>query len=150
MSGLLEVLKDRVLLCDGAMGSRVQSMDLDLEADYWGKENCTEVLNLSRPDLVREIHRGYSGSRRRYGGNQQLSAARPITLGEFDLADRAEEINKHRRRELAREATRGAGRRRPQTVIVIGSVGPGTRLPSLGHTDYDSLEAALTVAVRAA
>jgi methionine synthase I (cobalamin-dependent) len=56
---LLDALRDRVLLCDGAMGSRVQALDLDTDRDYWGKENCTEVLNLSRPDLVREIHRGY-------------------------------------------------------------------------------------------
>ena len=56
---ILEALHDRVLLCDGGMGSRVQALDLDVDDDYWGNENCTEVLNLSRPDLVRAIHRGY-------------------------------------------------------------------------------------------
>ena len=56
---LLDALRDRVLLCDGGMGSRVQALTLDIEKDYWGRENCTDVLVLSRPDLVREIHRGY-------------------------------------------------------------------------------------------
>ena len=59
MAHLLDLLKERVLLCDGGMGSRVQMLDLDVERDYWGMENCTDVLVLSRPDLVREIHRGY-------------------------------------------------------------------------------------------
>ena len=49
MSGkILEALRERVLLCDGGMGSRVQALDLTVDKDYWGKENCTEVLNLSR------------------------------------------------------------------------------------------------------
>jgi len=117
-------------------------MDLDVERDYWGQENCTEVLNLARPDIVREIHRGYleAGSdiiqTNSFGGS-------PITLGEFDgLSDRAEEINR-RAGELAREAIEqyGEGRER----FVLGSIGPGTKLPSLGHIEYDRLEDALTV-----
>ncbi len=141
---ILEALAERVLLCDGAMGSRVQALDLDVERDFWGKENCTEVLNLSRPDLVRDIHRGYleAGAdiveTNTFGGS-------PLTLGEFDLGDRAEEINRIAA-ELAREAAEGWSDGRDR--YVIGSVGPGTRLPSLGHTDYDSLETALTIQCR--
>ncbi len=142
MAKLLDALSEQVLLCDGGTGSRVQAMDLDTERDYWGQENCTEVLNLSRPDIVREIHRGYleAGSdivqTNSFGGS-------PITLGEFDgLADRAHEINQ-RAGELAREAIElfGQGRER----YVLGSIGPGTKLPSLGHIDYDALEAGLIV-----
>src|SRR5581483_4383048 len=90
---LLDALRDRVLLCDGGMGSRVQALTLDVEKDYWGRENCTEVLNLSRPELVRDIHRGYfeAGAdmveTNSFGGSA-------ITLGEFDLSDRAREINR--------------------------------------------------------
>ena len=62
MTDLFGHLEDEVLLCDGAMGSRVQAADLNVEIDFWGKENCTEVLNLSRPDIVREIHRGYAAA----------------------------------------------------------------------------------------
>ncbi len=136
---LLDALRDAVLLCDGAMGSRVQGMTLDVERDYQGRENCTDVLNISRPDLVRDIHRGYfeAGAdmveTNTFGGS-------PVTLAEFDLADRAFEINR-RGAELAREAADqfADGRHR----WVIGSVGPGTKLPSLGNIAYDPLEAAL-------
>jgi 5-methyltetrahydrofolate--homocysteine methyltransferase len=142
VSRFLDKLAEQVLLCDGAMGSRVQAMDLSVEEDYWNQENCTEVLNLSRPDIVREIHRGYfeAGAdmveTNTFGGS-------PITLGEFGLADRAEEINR-RAAEIAREAAElfaGDGRER----FVVGSIGPGTRLPSLGHVGYDALETAFAV-----
>jgi 5-methyltetrahydrofolate--homocysteine methyltransferase len=136
---LLDALRDRVLLCDGGMGSRVQALTLDIEKDYWDRENCTEVLNLSRPDLVREIHRGYyeAGSdmveTNSFGGS-------PITLAEFDLQDRTHEINKIAG-ELAREAADSFADGRDRWVV--GSVGPGTKLPSLGNIAYDPLEQAL-------
>ncbi len=59
MAHLLDFLADRVLLCDGAEGTRVQAQALDTERDFLGHENCTEILNESRPDLIRDIHRGY-------------------------------------------------------------------------------------------
>jgi 5-methyltetrahydrofolate--homocysteine methyltransferase len=142
---LLDALADRVLLSDGGIGSRVQQMDLDIARDYWGAENCTEVLNLSRPDIIRDIHRSFleAGSdiiqTNSFGGS-------PITLAEFEaLADRAEEINR-RAAELAREAVEPFACDRD--CYVLGSVGPGTKLPSLGHIDYDTLEAALTLQAR--
>ncbi len=107
--------------------------------DYWGKENCTDVLCLSRPDLVREIHRGYFAAgadmveTNTFGGS-------PVTLGEFELADRAFELNKVAG-ELAREAAGSFSDGRDRWVI--GSLGPGTKLPSLGNITYDALEAAL-------
>ena len=136
---LLDALRDTVLLCDGGMGTRVQAMSLDIEADYWGRENCTDVLVLSRPDIVREIHRGYfeAGAdmveTNTFGGS-------PITLHEFDLVDRTHEINRVAG-ELAREAAESFSDGRHRWVI--GSVGPGTKLPSLGNVGYDTLEAAL-------
>lgn len=141
MAKILETLKERVLLCDGGMGSRVQALTLDVEKDFWGKENCTEVLTLSRPEMVREIHRSYyeAGAdmveTNTFGGS-------PITLEEFQLGDQAFEINK-RSAELAREAaeTFADGRQR----YVLGSIGPGTKLPTLGHIDYQSLENAFAV-----
>ena len=139
MSDFLDHLSERVLLCDGATGSRVQAMSLATETDFEGQENCTEVLNRSRPDLVRELHAGYLAAgadviqTNSFGGS-------PITLGEFDLADDALLLNR-RAAELAHEAIEAFshdGRRR----FVLGSIGPGTRLPSLGHVTYDDLTAA--------
>ena len=137
---LLDALRDQVLLCDGGMGSRVQALTLDIERDYWNRENCTEVLNLSRPELVREIHRGYfeAGAdmveTNTFGGS-------PITLAEFDLQDRALEINRVAA-ELAREAADSFSDGRHRWVV--GSIGPGTKLPTLGNIAYDPLEEALT------
>jgi 5-methyltetrahydrofolate--homocysteine methyltransferase len=136
---LLDALKDRVLLADGGMGARVQAMALDIEADFWGRENCTDVLTLSRPDIVRGIHRAYFGA-----GSDMVETntfgASSVTLGEFDLADKAFEINK-RAAELAREAADGFADGRDRWVL--GSVGPGTKLPTLGNIAYDPLEDAL-------
>ncbi|AFK52665.1 methionine synthase [Tistrella mobilis] len=145
MSRLLDFLGSNVLLLDGGMGSQLQARDLSVDGDYWGKENCSEILNLSRPDIIRDIHTAYfeagadAVETNTFGGS-------PITLGEFDLTDQAFEINV-KACELAHEAAerfRGDGRER----FVIGSIGPGTRLPSLGHIDYDRMEAALTIQAR--
>lgn len=125
---------------DGAMGTQIQGVDLSVEEDYWGQENCSEILNLSRPDFIRDVHKKYfaAGSdaveTNTFGGSV-------LTLGEFDLQDRTVEINK-RACELAHEAAAEFahdGRER----FVIGSIGPGTKLPSLGHIGYDELEASM-------
>jgi len=142
MTHFLDYLADRVVLCDGAMGTRAQASNLDTERDYLGNENCTEILNESRPDLILQIHRSYleagcdAVQTNSFGGS-------PITLGEFGLADRAFALSR-RAAELAHEAVEEFahdGRAR----FVLGSVGPGTRLPSLGHIAYQPLEDALTV-----
>ncbi|MDF1587350.1 methionine synthase [Marinimicrococcus flavescens] len=141
MADFLDYARERVVLFDGGMGTQIQGRNLTLD-DFWGQENCSEVLNLSCPDLIRDIHRTYllAGSdaveTNTFGGS-------PVTLGEFGLSERAFEINK-RAVELAREAIESLpadGR----TRFVVGSIGPGTRLPSLGHTDYRTLEDALAV-----
>ena len=142
---LLQALRDRVLLCDGGMGARVQQMTLDIETDYWGQENCTDVLCLSRPDIVREIHASYYEA----GADMVLTnsfGGSPVTLGEFGLEDRAFELNK-RAVEIAREAAESFADGRHRWVV--GDIGPGTKLPSLGHIAYDELEAALAVQCRA-
>lgn len=136
MPNILDTLRDRVLLCDGGFGSRIQMLDLDVEKDFWGHENCTDILPLSRPDIVREIHRGYFEAGADMVETDTFGAS-PLTLGEFGISDKAFEINKVAA-ELAREAAEtfkdGLDR------FVIGSVGPGTKLPSLGHIPYLPLE----------
>ena len=142
MTDIFDHLRDEVLLCDGAMGSRLQQAELDIEIDYWGQENCSEVLNLSRPDIVREIQQGFvaAGSdillTNTFGGSA-------ITLAEFDLQDRTFEINK-KAAELARESLEEF-RRDGLSRYVLGDIGPGTKLPSLGQIDYDELEAGLAL-----
>ena len=137
MSNFLDFLQHSVLLLDGAMGTQIQGADLEVEKDYWGQENCSEILNLSRPDFIRNVHMKYfaAGSdaveTNTFGGSS-------ITLEEFGLGDKTLEINR-RACELAHEAIAEFahdGRKR----FVIGAIGPGTKLPSLGHIGYDALE----------
>ncbi len=141
---LLDALHEHVLLCDGGMGSRVQALTLDIEKDYWGQENCTDILSLSRPDMVRDIHRGYFEAGADMVETNTFGAS-PITLAEFDLADRAFELNKVSA-ELAREAAESFADSRQRWVL--GSVGPGTKLPTLGNIAYDPLEAGLALQCR--
>jgi 5-methyltetrahydrofolate--homocysteine methyltransferase len=141
---LLDALAARVLLADGGLGSYIQAADLDIARDFQGQENCSEILTLSRPDFIRDFHRSFfaAGSdmveTNTFGGS-------PITLDEFGLGSQAFEINK-RSGELAREAAESFADDRPRWVL--GSVGPGTKLPSLGHIAYDTLEAALLTQCR--
>jgi len=139
---LLDYLRDRVLLLDGAIGTRVQAIDLDIDADYDGAENCTDILTRTRPDFVRDIHRSYLAAgadaieTNTFGGS-------PITLAEFDLGDDAFALNKGSA-EIARDcADEFARDGRPR--FVFGSIGPGTKLPSLGHIDYRPVEDAIAI-----
>src|SRR5437660_2631448 len=142
MAHLLDYLADHVLLCDGPIGTQVQGRDLDIERDFHGHENCTDILCESRPDLVREIHLAYlragcdAVQTNSFGGS-------PITLGEFGIAEKAFDLNR-RAAELAREAVAEFAHD-GRTRFVFGSVGPGTRLPSLGHIPYQDLEDALAI-----
>ncbi|MEW5728654.1 MAG: methionine synthase [Pseudomonadota bacterium] len=142
MTNILDHLRDRVLLCDGGTGALVQAMNLSVEKDFLGLENCTEILVESRPDVIRGIHERYFEA-----GADMVEAdtfgASPVTLAEFGIPEKAFELNK-RAIELAFEAAerfKGDGRAR----FVLGAIGPGTKLPSLGHIGYDELEAAYVI-----
>jgi len=141
---LLDALRDRVLLADGGLGSHIQASDLTIEGDFMGQENCSEILTLSRPDFVRDFHTAFFAAgadmveTNTFGGS-------PITLDEFGLGEKAFEINQ-RSAELAREASEAFSDGRDRWVL--GSIGPGTKLPSLGHITYDAVEAALLLQCR--
>jgi 5-methyltetrahydrofolate--homocysteine methyltransferase len=131
---LIELARRRVVVLDGAMGTSIHTYDLDLEKDWLGMENCSEILTQSRPDVVREIHESFLAvgadavETNTFGANK-------IVLAEFDIADRCFELNK-RSAELAREACdKYETADRPK--YVIGSIGPGTKLVSLGQTTWD-------------
>jgi 5-methyltetrahydrofolate--homocysteine methyltransferase len=135
MSDLLATLRDRVLILDGAMGTQIQAANLSLD-EYWGKEGNSEVLNLSRPDVIADIHRRYFEA----GADAvetNTFGANLVVQGEYEMADQVHELNVIGAR-IAKEVASGFTDR-PRWVI--GSVGPGTKLPSLGHTTFDELEA---------
>ena len=131
-----DAMKQRVLLFDGAMGTSIHACDLDLDADFEGRENCSEVLVRTRPDVVRSIHESFL----RVGADAvetNTFGANRLVLTEFDIADEAFAINEAAAR-IAREACdQFHTNDRPR--FVIGSIGPGTRLVTLGHVDWDTL-----------
>jgi 5-methyltetrahydrofolate--homocysteine methyltransferase len=133
----LGALRERVLVFDGAMGTMLQAAGLSLD-DYQGKEGCSEILCVSRPDVVRGIHAAYfEAGADAVETNSFGSSA--IVLGEYDLADQVVPLNRVAAR-LAREVADGfQADGRPRWVA--GSMGPGTKLPTLGHTTYDVLQA---------
>ena len=137
MSDFLQTVRERVVIYDGAMGTNIQKRNPTLD-DYWGKENCSEVLVLSRPDIIRDIHADFFGvgcdvvETNTFGGTG-------IVLGEFGLADRVAEINLAAVK-IAREvAQQFSTKNRPR--FVAGSIGPTTKLPSLGHIKFDDMVA---------
>jgi len=138
MADFLQTVRERVVIYDGAMGTNIQVRNPSLD-DYWGKENCSEVLVLSRPDIIRDIHADFFRvgcdvvETNTFGGTS-------IVLGEFDLADRVREINVTAAK-LAREvAQQFSTKEKPR--FVAGSIGPTTKLPSLGHITFDAMVAA--------
>jgi len=134
-SKLLERMQKRVLVLDGAMGTSVHAYNLPL-SDYQGLENCTEILVETRPDIVREIHHSFYA----VGCDGVLTntfGANKLVFSEFGVAEKTYAINK-RAGEIACEVCREFDRPdRPR--FVIGSVGPGMRLPTLGQTTWDVL-----------
>jgi 5-methyltetrahydrofolate--homocysteine methyltransferase len=141
-TGFLERLHapDRpVLVFDGATGTSLQQMDLSAE-DFGGEalEGCNEYLVFSRPDAVQAVHRQFL----EVGADvieTDTFGATSLVLAEYDIADQAFAINK-RAAELAREmADVFSTPDKPR--FVAGSMGPTTKLPTLGHVDFDTMKA---------
>ena len=144
MSLFLDALDDRVLIFDGAMGTMLQRADLPL-SDYLDLENCSEVLTQTRPDIIQDIHRAYFKAGCDVVETNTFGAT-PLVLAEFGLQDRTEWFNQ-RAAELAREVAQQMSTE-AQPRFVAGSIGPGTKLPSLGHTTFAELEAGFARQVR--
>ncbi len=129
---LRHALSARVVIADGAMGTMLQAADPSLD-DFEGHEGCNEVLNVTRPDIVRSVHDAYLAvgvdcvETNTFGANW-------ANLAEYGIEDRITEFALAGAR-IAREAA-DAWATDAQPRFVIGSMGPGTKLPSLGHTTY--------------
>ncbi|HEX8994317.1 MAG TPA: homocysteine S-methyltransferase family protein, partial [Candidatus Paceibacterota bacterium] len=130
-----ERLTQGILLFDGAMGTMIIAQNLP-DADYDGHPGCSEILNVTRPDVIRSIHEQYldAGSdvieTNSFGSNE-------IVFAEYGIPERAREISRTAA-QLARGcADRYATPEKPR--YVAGSVGPGTKLISLGQTDWAAM-----------
>ncbi|WP_344321984.1 methionine synthase [Streptomyces macrosporus] len=133
---LREALASRVVVADGAMGTMLQAAEPSLE-DFQQLEGCNEILNVTRPDIVRSVHEAYFAvgvdcvETNTFGANH-------AALGEYGIADRIVELSEAGAR-IARETADEFAARDGRTRWVLGSMGPGTKLPTLGHVDYVTL-----------
>ncbi|WP_328679788.1 methionine synthase [Streptomyces sp. NBC_00322] len=136
IDALREALATRVVVADGAMGTMLQAQDPTLE-DFENLEGCNEILNVTRPDIVRSVHSAYFEvgvdcvETNTFGAN--LAA-----LGEYDIPERVFELSESGAR-IAREAADEFTASTGQQRWVLGSMGPGTKLPTLGHAPYVKL-----------
>jgi 5-methyltetrahydrofolate--homocysteine methyltransferase len=143
-SPLLRALTDRVLIADGAMGTMLQAATLSLD-DFAGLEGCNEVLNDTRPDVVERVHHGFLEA----GADlieTNTFGANLSNLGEYDIADRIRELAEKGTAIARRTADEYSTPEQPR--FVLGSVGPGTKLPTLGHAPFADLRDAYLECVR--
>ncbi|SFD39831.1 methionine synthase [Streptomyces aidingensis] len=133
---LREAFAARVVVADGGMGTMLQARNPSME-DFQQLEGCNEVLNVTRPDIVAAVHREYFEAgvdcveTNTFGAN--LSA-----LGEYDIAHRIHELSEAGAR-VARQTADAVGAEDGRQRWVLGSMGPGTKLPTLGHIGYAAL-----------
>jgi 5-methyltetrahydrofolate--homocysteine methyltransferase len=131
-------MQERVIIADGAMGTMLQDANPTLE-DFQGFEGCNEILNVSKPELVKSVHRKYlevgvdAIETNTFGANW-------ANLAEYDIENRIYELA-YAGGKLAKEvAAEFSTESKPRWVL--GSLGPGTKLPTLGHVEYVKLKEA--------
>ena len=130
-------MAERVVVFDGAAGSNLQLRDLNAD-DFGGPslEGCNEMLVLTRPDVIADLHDSFFAVGVDVVETDTFGAF-DVVLNEYQIPEKSHEINVAAAR-IAREVASGYeadGR----TRYVAGSIGPGTKLPSLGHIDYATL-----------
>jgi 5-methyltetrahydrofolate--homocysteine methyltransferase len=129
------ILSERVVVADGAMGTMLQDANPSM-ADFQDHEGCNEILNVTRPDVVRGIHDAYlevgvdAVETNTFGANL-------ANLGEYGISDRIHELAQAGARIAAEAAAAWSTKEQPR--FVLGSMGPGTKLPSLGHLPFATL-----------
>ena len=143
-SSLRIALRNRVVIADGAMGTMLQAANPSL-ADFEGFEGCNEILNVTRPELVSSVHRKYfeagvdAVETNTFGANL-------ANLGEYGIPERIYELAESGARIARSVADSFSTPDAPRWVL--GSLGPGTKLPTLGHATYQELRDAYAIAAR--
>ncbi|MFV2101491.1 methionine synthase [Micromonospora sp. LOL_024] len=134
-TSLLDALAGRILIADGAMGTMLQAADLTLD-DFDDLEGCNEILNVTRPEVVRGVHEAYLAA-----GSDCVETntfgANLANLAEYDIQHRIRELSEAGARIARQAADAHSTPQRPR--FVLGSIGPGTKLPTLGHAAYATL-----------
>ena len=138
MNSLRTALLERVVIADGAMGTMLQAQNPSLE-DFENHEGCNEILNVTRPDIVKAVHEEYlkvgvdAIETNTFGANF-------ANLAEYGIEDRIYELANAGAKLARQVADQYSTADKPRWVL--GSLGPGTKLPTLGHTSYEKLKLA--------
>src|SRR5437879_4852183 len=135
----LEILKDRIVVFDGAMGTNLHAQDLSVD-DYGGPqfEGCPEHLLISMPEAVEKVHAGFLEVGCDVVETDSFGGA-SIVLAEYGIADMAYELNVKAAQLAKRVATDFSTKEQPRWVA--GSMGPTTKLPTLGHISFLDMKA---------
>jgi len=141
----IDLVRQRIVILDGAMGANLQTRPLHLQRDWLGHENASEILNLSRPDIIQEIHEAFLAVGCDAVETNTFNGSRN-DLDEADLADRAEDVNRTAAQIARMACDRFETVDRPR--YVVGSVGPTRKLISIGQTNWDELLASFTPQMR--
>lgn len=136
MITIREYLQNNIVIADGAMGTMLQAQDPSL-ADFQNHEGCNEILNVTRPDIVESVHNAYLAA-----GVDAIETntfgANFANLAEYGIEDRIYELALSGARIARKCADSYSNNEHPK--FVLGSIGPGTKLPTLGHTTYEILK----------
>ena len=146
MPNLLETLKERIVVFDGAMGTNLQVQNLSLD-DFGGSrfEGCNENLLVTRPDAVEKVHAGFLDVGCDVVETNSFNGT-PVDFAEYDVGDKAYDMNVLAAQLAKRVALDYSTKEKPRWVA--GSMGPGRKLPTLGHISFSDLRDAYSVQVR--
>jgi len=145
-SCFLDLLKKRVLVFDGAMGTSIQTMNLTAE-DFGGPslEGCNEYLVFSKPEAIEKVHSDFLEAGADVIETDTFGSS-SIVLAEYDIAHLAYELNVKAAQLAKKVATHYSTPEKPR--FVAGSIGPTTKLPTLGHIHYDDMKASYAEQIR--
>ena len=137
MNTFLKTLQERIVVVDGAMGTNIQSQNLTPD-DFDGLDGCNEYLVVTKPEAIEKVHAGFLEVGCDVIETDSFGST-SIVLAEYDIADRAYELN-FKAAELAKRlANDFSTPHKPRWVA--GSMGPTTKLPSLGHISFLDMKA---------
>lgn len=132
--------EEKLLICDGGCGTTLQTMDIP--EDAWdGMDGCNEYLNISHPETIIELHRKFLAAGAMVIETNTFGAS-SVVLAEYGLEDRVEEINRAAIAAAKKAAAEFSTKEKPR--YVMGSIGPTTKLPILGHISPQDLAATVT------
>ncbi|HET6977792.1 MAG TPA: methionine synthase [Pyrinomonadaceae bacterium] len=146
MPNLLDTLKERIVVFDGAMGTNLQVQNLSLD-DFGGPrfEGCNENLLVTRPDAVEKVHAAFLDVGCDVIETNSFNGT-PVDFAEYDIGDKAYDMNVLAAKLAKRVASDYSTSDKPRWVA--GSMGPGRKLPTLGHISFADLRDAYSVQVR--